>query len=288
MSNHTQTYTHALRRIADPTTNRITNTRTDLTIKDLFSRIVLMTEVGSTVHGINLPGNDDLDFLAVAIPPLTHTLGLKNFEHFVYRTKAEGERSTHEDIDLTVYSLQKATRLLLAANPTVLLLLFTPNDRCPLLCQEGQALRRLSRAIASKKAATSFLGYIETQQERLEGRKGQMRVNRPELVEQHGFDTKYASHIVRLAYQGIEYLQHGRFTVPMHPAHQAAIRSLRSGEISFQDAQAWINELIQQLRDAERFSSLPDEPDYADVNRFLIEAHISFWRRTGELPPERE
>ena len=37
-----------------------------------------------------------------------------------------------------------------------------------------------------------------------------MRVNRPELIAAHGYDTKYAGHVLRLGYQGIEFLETGR------------------------------------------------------------------------------
>jgi hypothetical protein len=40
-------------------------------------------------------------------------------------------------------------------------------------------------------------------------------VTRPELVEKHGYDTKFAAHMVRLGYQGVELLETGRFTLPL-------------------------------------------------------------------------
>ena len=83
--------------------------------------------VGSTVHGLHLPEQDDRDEMAVSIPPPERVLGLEGWEHHVERTQPEGVRSGPGDLDLVVYGLRKYCRLALQGNPTVLLLLYTPH-----------------------------------------------------------------------------------------------------------------------------------------------------------------
>ena len=61
---------------------------------------------------------------------------------------------------------------------------------------------RSALALLSRLAGRGYLGYLHGQKERLLGARGQKRVNRPELVEAHGYDTKYAMHAARLGYQG--------------------------------------------------------------------------------------
>src|SRR5688572_31106775 len=41
------------------------------------------------------------------------------------------------------------------------------------------------------------------------------RSHRPELEEMYGFDTKYAMHMLRLGFQGVELLTTGRLNLPM-------------------------------------------------------------------------
>jgi len=80
------------------------------------------------------------------------------FEQFIYRSAAEREgradaRSTGGDLDLTICGLRKWTRLALKGNPTVLLLLFTPDDQlmvCDDLGKELRALRPRSSRVASR------------------------------------------------------------------------------------------------------------------------------------------
>ena len=53
---------------------------------------------------------------------------------------------------------------------------------------------KVVQVILSKRAGRGYHGYLRGQKERLLGTRGQKRVNRPELVDAHGFDTKYAMH----------------------------------------------------------------------------------------------
>jgi hypothetical protein len=59
--------------------------------------------------------------------------------------------------------------------------------------------------------------------------RGQRRVNRPELVEAHGYDTKYAMHALRLGYQGLELLEAGRVTLPMSERERSTVMAVRLG-----------------------------------------------------------
>ena len=43
---------------------------------------------------------------------------------------------------------------------------------------------------------------MNNQRERLGGTRGQVRVNRPELIAAHGWDVKYGMHALHLAHQG--------------------------------------------------------------------------------------
>ena len=158
--------------------------------------------VGSTIHGLMLESQDDRDEMAVAIEPPEAALGLVGFDHWVYRTQPEGVRSGPGDLDLTTYALRKYARLAAAGNPTILLLLFVPSEHLVVQTPLGEQLQRLAPAFASKRAVVKFLGYMNNQRERLGGTRGQIRVNRPELIAAHGWDVKYCMHALRLAYRG--------------------------------------------------------------------------------------
>ncbi len=93
---------------------------------------ILRGLVGSTAHGLNVnDGIEDRDEMGICVEPLEGAMALwAPFEQSIYRSAAEREgrddaRSTAGDLDLTIYSLRKWTRLALKGNPTIMLLLFT-------------------------------------------------------------------------------------------------------------------------------------------------------------------
>jgi len=256
--------------------------------KEIVERTtILRATVGSTVHGLHHGGQDDRDEMAVFVEPPefivglaragASTGGLYGFEHFVHRTQPEGARSGPGDLDLVAYSLRKYVRLALKGHPTILLLLFVPAELVHVCTELGEELRELRRALLSKRAGRGYLGYVRGQKERLLGTRGQKRVNRPELVEAHGYDTKYAMHAARLGHQGIELLESGRLTLPLAEPGRSRVMAIRTGELSFEDALAEIDDVERGLAGALERSPLPDEPDRVAVDRFLVDAYRRAW-----------
>ena len=130
--------------------------------------------------------------------------------------------------------------------------------------------------LLSRLAGRGYLGYLHGQKERLLGSRGQKRVNRPELVEAHGYDTKYAMHAARLGYQGLELLETGELTLPMPEPERSRVMAIRTGERTFDQAIAEIDEVEASGRGA-RAQPLPETPDRAAVDRFLVDAHRRAW-----------
>jgi hypothetical protein len=242
---------------------------------------ILRCEVGSTVHGLGVAGTDDRDELGVCIEPPEYVIGLRHFEQYVHRSKPMGVRSEAGDLDLTIYGLRKFSSLALKGNPSILLLFNVPDEKCIVLNVLGRRLRDLAPAFASKKAGAAFLGYMQQQRQRLMGERGQMNVKRPELIEQYGFDTKYAGHIIRLGYQGIDYMATGRFPIPMPAEQRDFILAVRTGQVSENDVLTKAGELEADLKDGIDSTLLPDQPDYEAVNDFLIYAYTRTWGDRG-------
>ena len=118
---------------------------------------------------------------------------------------------------------------------------------------------------------------MRAQKERLIGTRGQRRVNRPELIEAHGFDTKYAMHVARLGLQGIELLSTGRLTLPMAEPDRSRVMAIRRGDVSLEDALAEIDDIERKLHAAVENSPLRELPDYGRVDAYLIETYRDSW-----------
>ena len=234
------------------------------------AHVIMRVEVGSTAHGTGLPGAEDYDELGVMIEPWQSAIGLSSSSaNVVYRPGREvGERSQAGDYDLVVYTTRKFARLAASGNPSVLMALFGPlRFTSPL----GDQLRELAPAFWSDQSRQRFLGYSRAQRERLLGVRVGRHTNRPEIVDIHGYDTKYAMHMLRLGIQGIEYVTTGRITLPVPGADGDFLRDVRKGVFT-------LDEVIERADHNERLLEIatgaaPKEPDYAAIDDWLLTTH---------------
>jgi len=250
---------------------------------------ILRGLVGSTVHGLVLGGTDDRDEMGVCVEPRRYVVGFGEFEQWVYRSAAEreghtGARSRAGDLDLTIYGLRKWARLALQGNPTVLLLLYLPDDALVIRTSVGEQLQKLAPAFASRHAGKRFLGYLEAQRQRLVGERGQRDVNRVTLVEQFGYDTKYAMHMLRLGHQGVEFLESGRLTLPMREPVRSHLMDVRRGRGNLADVLEECAQLELRLASLLDSSPLPLEPDVKTVEQFVMDTYEAAWASRGTFP----
>jgi len=248
--------------------------------------IFLRGVVGSTAHGLALPGTDDRDEMGVCLEGPLHLFGLQHFEQSIFRTAAQREgkqdaRSQAGDLDIVVYGLRKFCRLALKGNPTILTLLYLPEY--VFKTELGGRLIDMRHAFRSKRACRAFYGYLTAQLDRLMGVRGQKRVTRPNLVEAHGYDTKYAMHMLRLAYQGIEYAKTGDLTLPMPENQQEALMNVRRGKTPLAGVLHHANRLMQEFTEAMEKTSLPEHPKAYDVDLFLVDVYTESLRTSGPV-----
>lgn len=238
--------------------------------------LILLTQVGSGLHGVSVDGQDDRDEMGLCIEPPSCVIGLERFEQYQFRTQPDGARSGPGDLDKTVYSLRKWARLAAQGNPTVLLLLFVPESEIVSTNWAGRVVQGDAGLFLSKECGHRFIGYLDAQWERLLGMRSR-RTNRPELIEQYGFDSKFAYHAVRLGLQGVELLQTGRITLPIPEPDRTWLKELRVGKHSKEEAVERINDLRADLEKLTATCDLPDRPDYGKINEWLTETYQLWW-----------
>ena len=213
--------------------------------------------------------------MGVFIEPSDYVLGLNQIEQYTYRSAPEGSRSQPGDLDLTIYSLKKYVRLAAKGNPSILCLLFVPEDMCSIKRIWGSLLQSMSGRFISKKTIRQYIGYMTAQKERLFGERGQKRVNRPELVEKYGYDTKYAMHCLRLGFQGKE-IASGKLTFPMEEPIKTLLQDIRTGQYKIDFVRSVYETLLYELEQILK-GDLPDEPDIKSINKFLEETYLDYW-----------
>jgi hypothetical protein len=235
----------------------------------------LRSVVGSTVHGLSNPGTDDRDEMGVCIEPKEYVLGLRPFEHCVYRTQPEGSPSGPGDLDLVIYGLRKFCRLAIKGSLTVLLLLSVDGEHIVHRDPLGEELQALAPAFLSKRTGKAILGYLDAQRRGLLGDRHATRTR--ELSGRHGYDTKYAMHALRIAVQGIELLSTGRITLPVPEPHRSRLMAVRRGEPSLDRVVADLDAATTTLAELVDASRLPDLADPDPIDQFLVSAYERAW-----------
>jgi len=185
-------------------------------------------------------------------------------------------RSGAGDLDVVIYSARKWARLALAGNPTVLLVLFVPDEEIVFRNRAGEELAANAHRFVSRLAADRYLGYLHAQRA---GMTGKARTSRPELVEAHGYDTKHAMHALRLGLQGIELLTTGRITLPVPEPHRTYLRSIRRGEVPLPEVVAAVEDAEHELMLLREQSAVPPDPDRRWVDEWLHRSYLEFWSR---------
>jgi hypothetical protein len=265
--------------------------------------MILRTQVGSGVHGTAISGQDDRDEMGICLEPPEYVTGLARvpngingigeaipFEQYERHTVWDepggvANRSGAGDLDVVIYSARKWCRLALAGNPTVLLVLFVPDEEVVYRTEVGCELMDNAHRFVSRLAAERFLGYLQSQKAAMLGEKS-AHTNRPELVAIHGFDTKYASHALRLGYQGAELLTTGRITLPTPQPERQYLRSIRRGEVELGEVIARISDAEARLTALGSSTHVPDEPDRAWVNDWLHRSHLAYWQAAPSTQEE--
>lgn len=92
--------------------------------------------------------------------------------------------------------------------------------------------------------------------------------NREELVLKYGYDTKFASHLIRLMLEGIELLKTGALEFPLK--ERQTILDIKNGKWKVEDIFAYSKYLEQSIESIEKNSSLPKKPQYDLIEKWCI------------------
>ena len=250
-------------------------------IPSLPETTILMVEVGSTAHGTGIDGGEDHDEMAVVVETPEQLLGLDEhgFKTVMQRTQPEGTRSGPGDVDRTLHSLRRFVRMAVAGNPSILMALWAPVEYSTPL---GDELRALGEAFVGRHIVPRYRGYMQSQARRLlgiggagHGKRGSG--GRDELIEQFGYDTKYAMHCARLGFQCLELLSTGQLVFPIQGEPGEWLRSVRYGKVGFEQWWERSLDLDAQLERIGDDQSFRPNPDRKRIEGWCIDAHLRTW-----------
>lgn len=238
----------------------------------------LTTWRGSIAHGTYVPNDDplsidDKDLIGICIPSRDYYVGLKEF----------GSRGTEEIVsdpwDIVVYEHRKALRLLAKGNPNMLCMLWSPPEFTTHWTVAGEALINARSLFATKAVLPAYRGYAQAQLKKMQANvyQGYMGTKRKALVDQFGYDTKNASHAIRILRQGINFILTGEMEVYRSDAEE--LLAIKRGEFSLREIKLMASDLDNSLEKAGVYSKLPEKPDWKAINKLAVDM---FWLQENQ------
>ncbi|MEU9146750.1 nucleotidyltransferase domain-containing protein [Streptomyces sp. NPDC048349] len=155
------------------------------------------------------------------------------------------------------WELERFCELALRANPNILECLHSP--LVERLTPVGEELLSLREAFLSRRAHTSFSRYAASQ-------RGKLLAD----VRVHGAPRwKHAMHLLRLLLSCRDLLRTGRLTIDAGP-HRDRLLAVRRGELTWDEVDSWMARLTCETESALTTTRLPEAPDHARVEDFLL------------------
>jgi uncharacterized protein len=225
---------------------------------------------GSIAHNMYVPNSsptsiDDKDVMAICVPPIEYYYGLREY----------GSRGTKEifknEWDIVIYEFKKFISLLKRGNPNVLSMLWLQKNHYLHLSEEGQFLIDNRELFVGKHVFHSFSGYAHAQFYKMTHMafKGYMGEKRKQLVEQFGYDTKNAAHLIRLLKMCIEFLCDGELHVFRDDSEE--LLSIKRGEWTLEKVKEKAEDLFKKSEEAFIRSTLKVKPDDDAINKLCVD-----------------
>jgi predicted nucleotidyltransferase len=218
---------------------------------DLYRHVIYRCVTGSRAYGLSHEASDT-DRRGIYLPPA-------DLHWSLYGLPEQLENPAAEEV---YWELQKFLTLALKANPNILECLYTPLvEHATPLARELLAMRE---CFLSKLLYQTYNGYVLSQFKKLQAdmrNKGEPK-------------WKHVMHLIRLLLAGIAALREGYVPVDAG-GHRDLLLSIKRGEVNFLEVEQYRLDLHKQFDAAAATTRLPDRPDYARANEFLLKARRS-------------
>ena len=128
------------------------------------------------------------------------------------------------------------------------------------------------KLFVTKKIFYSFTGYAHDQMRKMEkfAYNGYMGEKRKALVDERGYDSKNAAHLIRLLRMGIEFLYDGKLYVDRGSMDAEELLEIKAGKWTLKQVKEEAHKLFLKAEDAFDKSILPEEINYEKVNKLCV------------------
>lgn len=230
------------------------------------------TYTGSLSYGIR-SDNSDYDICGFCIPPkeivFPHLAGeiagfgqqVKRFDQYQQHHIQDGPKVW----DITIYSIIKYFQLVMQNNPNMIDSLFTSRKYVTCSTAIGEMVREKRKMFLHKGAWFKYRGYSFSQLHKIKTKKPIGK--RKEIVDEFGYDLKFACHTVRLLLEIEQILVEGDLDLERN---REILKSIRRGDWTQERLESWFDAKEEALEQQYLDSTLPWGPPQDKIKELLL------------------
>lgn len=238
---------------------------------------VYETMMGSIAYGVSSDASD-VDVYGFCVPPkdivFPHLAGhipgfstqVQSFDQ--YQEHHVNEKDHAKTYDLNIYSIVKYFRLCMDNNPNMIDSLFTAPNMILSITKVGNMVRDQRKMFLHKGSWHKFKGYAYSQMHKMKIKEPDPDSKRFEMVKLHGYDVKFAYHVVRLLDEVEQILTDGDIDLMRN---REQLKSIRRGEWKMEDIEDHFNRREKDLGKLYTESKMPHKPDEKKIRQLLVD-----------------
>lgn len=235
-------------------------------------KILFVTTVGSHLYRLNTE-NSDLDFKGFAFPEIDEILGLNSFEQQQYNNNVEDGPEKKEG---QIYSVKKFLNLAInKCNPTILEVCFADEKYHMFSTPIGKEICDFIKENGiSKQLFKAYSAYHRAQMKKLQSitRTGK----RKEIVDEYGYDIKFASHAYRLGVQACYAMKYGEIKPTLDGKELEIAKNFRKGSYSKEEAIKILETVDKNMYNEYTNSDIREKPDFKKSNDYLVNLYKKY------------
>lgn len=249
----------------------------------LLPNIVYVCKMGSQAYGTSMD-DSDIDVYGYAVPQkelvFPHAHGyIHGFDepHVFEQWQEHHVKDNDKEYDFTIFNMMKYMRLVIDCNPNMIDSLFVPRTCVLHTTQISELFRENRNLFLNKKAWHKYKGYAYNQISKMKSKNPEPGSKRFELVQKYGYDTKFASHAVRLLSQIEQIMTEGTLVLNQDGRRQQ-LKAIREGKWTEQQVLEYVNDKERQLEEVYLKCELPHSPaENMPRIKELIKTALQMW-----------
>jgi predicted nucleotidyltransferase len=244
----------------------------------LVDQTQYLTVMGSVSYGVS-GDTSDVDVYGFCVPPkdlvFPHLAGeipgfgtqIQKFDQWQQHhvQPPDGRETTY---DFQVFGIVRYFQLCMECNPNMIDSLFTPR-RCVMhSTQIGELVRENRKMFLHKGAWHKFRGYAYSQMHKIKGKVNSSNPDRAETIKKHGYDVKFAYHVVRLLDEIEQIMVEQDLDLERN---REQLKAIRRGEWTLEQIERHFEAKERALENTYATSSLRHSPDEPAIKALLMQ-----------------